>query len=606
MDRSSSAGANRSSSSKGSILPNFASNDSPSTSTPSDTNSGYVNHALPTSESASSEPSALETHGNLSASLKDSDYDWLSDDGVPIEPVLSNPPSRSHSLIPSADLPQLPSESIDNLDDISQDDRDSSVDSEATSERESEESDSVSLDLEGDVPAISPLAASKRRQRTESADTTADSEDEVGQEVALNSAGVKVRAESSHHPVSVVSDFFPPSMFKKSITSIAGLKQQAEDEDEEVPVFVRSKTSVAPRSHLFGVSSMNRMAAVSSTEQEEAKEASDNETVDFVRMWRESLAASTGVNVGGKVGVLNARGAPVKKAVGRSESRLIRRVAYMHSGAWIVLDRMNSVFELLNRSDVMKHEDEDEVVWQVDPNQIACLMEVRHGDLTGENVDIIVNAANSYLSHGGGVAGAISSKGGASIQNESDFWVRAHGPVDTGHIGLTAAGRLKCKWVIHAVGPMYDATEAERQEQELFACVFKSLQAADSQSMKCQSIAIPAISSGIFGFPKQEVARIIFSAAIAFITNTGRDPLLDTTDRRRIGSEERRGGDKKEVMQREGSEKTEPNQRHPKHLKLIRFTNFDMPTVNLFQSRFDLLFQTERREEEEDGDTNIE
>src|SRR5512147_2528060 len=103
-------------------------------------------------------------------------------------------------------------------------------------------------------------------------------------------------------------------------------------------------------------------------------------------------------------------------------------------------------------------------------------IQIVQGDITAESVDAIVNAANRHLQHGGGVAGAIVRKGGAGIQAESDAWVRAHGPVPYGEPAYTAAGRLPCRFVIHAVGPVW----GEGQEDEkLTAAVAGSLRLAD-------------------------------------------------------------------------------------------------------------------------------
>ncbi|MGC8543686.1 MAG: macro domain-containing protein, partial [Vulcanisaeta sp.] len=85
------------------------------------------------------------------------------------------------------------------------------------------------------------------------------------------------------------------------------------------------------------------------------------------------------------------------------------------------------------------------------PNGVTA--ELIKGDITEIEADAIVNAANSYLEHGGGVAGAIVRKGGYEIQEESREWVRKYGPVPVGGVAVTKAGRLKAKYVIHAVGP---------------------------------------------------------------------------------------------------------------------------------------------------------
>jgi O-acetyl-ADP-ribose deacetylase (regulator of RNase III) len=150
------------------------------------------------------------------------------------------------------------------------------------------------------------------------------------------------------------------------------------------------------------------------------------------------------------------------------------------------------------------------------------MLEVRQGDLTQEEVDAIVNAANSHLAHGGGVAGAIVRRGGYTIQEESDGWVAEHGPVPTGQVAVTGAGRLACKWVIHAVGPVWQGGEAH-EEELLAAAVMNSLLKAEE--MKLQSISLPAISSGIFGFPKERCAEIMITTAEGFCREHPRSSL---------------------------------------------------------------------------------
>ncbi len=127
------------------------------------------------------------------------------------------------------------------------------------------------------------------------------------------------------------------------------------------------------------------------------------------------------------------------------------------------------------------------------------------GDLTQEPVDAIVNAANSRLQHGGGVAGVIVSRGGQQIQQKSNAWVREHGPVSHAEPAYTSAGRLPCKYVIHAVGPIWGEGD---EDAKLSAAVRGSLKLADELELK--SISFPAISTGIFGFPKERAAKIIF------------------------------------------------------------------------------------------------
>ena len=134
-------------------------------------------------------------------------------------------------------------------------------------------------------------------------------------------------------------------------------------------------------------------------------------------------------------------------------------------------------------------------------------VQIVQGDITAEEVDAIVNAANELLQHGGGVAWAISKKGGPAIQKESDAWIRHHGPVSHVRPAWTSGGHLPAKYVIHAVGPVWGEGD---EDNKLGSAVTGSLRVADE--LKCASIALPAISTGIFGFPKDRAAGIIFSA----------------------------------------------------------------------------------------------
>jgi len=140
-------------------------------------------------------------------------------------------------------------------------------------------------------------------------------------------------------------------------------------------------------------------------------------------------------------------------------------------------------------------------------------IEIVEGDITEQKTDGIVNAANNYLAHGAGVAGAIVRRGGPVIQQESDEWVRRHGPVPTGSAAITSAGRLRARYVIHAVGPIYDGTP--RSAQLLAAAVQSALRLADEYGLK--SVALPAISTGIFGYPMAEAARVLLRAALDYL-----------------------------------------------------------------------------------------
>ena len=133
-------------------------------------------------------------------------------------------------------------------------------------------------------------------------------------------------------------------------------------------------------------------------------------------------------------------------------------------------------------------------------------IQIVQGDITAEEVDAIVNAANERLQHGGGVAWAISKKGGPVIQKESDEWIHQYGMVTHSHPAWTSGGQLPAKYIIHAVGPVWGDGD---EDQKLADAVIGCLRLADE--LACASIAMPAISTGIFGFPKDRAARIILS-----------------------------------------------------------------------------------------------
>ena len=135
------------------------------------------------------------------------------------------------------------------------------------------------------------------------------------------------------------------------------------------------------------------------------------------------------------------------------------------------------------------------------------------GDITRQHVDAIVNAANSSLLGGGGVDGAIHRAGGPAIleacrEIEADNY--PHG-LPTGEAVITTAGNLPAQYVIHTVGPVYGQAGG-RESELLAACYENSLELAESHSL--DSIAFPAISTGVFGYPQDEAAKVS-SRAIA-------------------------------------------------------------------------------------------
>lgn len=136
------------------------------------------------------------------------------------------------------------------------------------------------------------------------------------------------------------------------------------------------------------------------------------------------------------------------------------------------------------------------------------ILELVEGDITEQTTDAIVNAANSQLILGAGVAGAIRKKGGPAIQAECD----KIGGCPVGGAVITSGGQLKARHVIHAVGPrMGEGNEDEKLKNT----TLNSLKVADENHLK--SIAFPAISTGIFGFPIERCAEIMLSTAIDYL-----------------------------------------------------------------------------------------
>eukprot|EP01060_Flectonema_neradi_P029120 TRINITY_DN3953_c4_g1_i1.p1 TRINITY_DN3953_c4_g1~~TRINITY_DN3953_c4_g1_i1.p1 ORF type:complete len:249 (+),score=36.96 TRINITY_DN3953_c4_g1_i1:64-747(+) len=162
------------------------------------------------------------------------------------------------------------------------------------------------------------------------------------------------------------------------------------------------------------------------------------------------------------------------------------------------------------------------------------------GDLTNEKCGCLVNAANSKLTHGAGLARAILKKGGRVIRMQSDEHLRKHGLIKTGELAVTDGGNLPCNNVLHVVGPMYeDGTKNE--DQLLSLCMQNIIKACND--LKVSSVAVPAISSGLFKFPKDKVAKILYTVSITYaLKKSDTDTLTE-----------------------------------------IRFTNFDSETVSYFE-----------------------
>jgi O-acetyl-ADP-ribose deacetylase (regulator of RNase III) len=131
------------------------------------------------------------------------------------------------------------------------------------------------------------------------------------------------------------------------------------------------------------------------------------------------------------------------------------------------------------------------------------------GDITKQSVDAIVNAANSSLMGGGGVDGAIHRAGGPKILEECKK-IRSEMYPDglpTGKAVATNAGRLPARWVIHTVGPVY--SKSEDRSEMLASCFRESLKIADE--LGARTVALPAISTGVYGYPMEAAAKVAVS-----------------------------------------------------------------------------------------------
>ncbi|MBI2113756.1 MAG: O-acetyl-ADP-ribose deacetylase [candidate division NC10 bacterium] len=140
----------------------------------------------------------------------------------------------------------------------------------------------------------------------------------------------------------------------------------------------------------------------------------------------------------------------------------------------------------------------------------ASVLELVEGDITQQDTEAIVNAANTSLLGGGGVDGAIHRAGGPQILEEC----RKIGGCPTGEARITTGGRLRARWVIHTVGPVY--RDGKHGEAELLASAYRnSLRLASEQGI--QSLAFPSISTGAYGYPMADAARIALRTAIEYL-----------------------------------------------------------------------------------------
>ena len=138
------------------------------------------------------------------------------------------------------------------------------------------------------------------------------------------------------------------------------------------------------------------------------------------------------------------------------------------------------------------------------------------GDITGERVHAIVNAANSGLMGGGGVDGAIHQVGGAEIKEECRAIVSRIGRLPAGKAVITTGGNLPAKYIIHTVGPVWRGGD-KGESETLASCYRESLKLAGSELLK--SIAFPAISTGVYGYPPELAATVAVNTIVEYLSS---------------------------------------------------------------------------------------
>jgi O-acetyl-ADP-ribose deacetylase len=150
----------------------------------------------------------------------------------------------------------------------------------------------------------------------------------------------------------------------------------------------------------------------------------------------------------------------------------------------------------------------------MDLSKVLSRIKLIQGDITKLEVDAIVNAANSSLLGGGGVDGAIHKAGGPEILEDCMKIRQRQGGCKTGEAVITTAGKLRAKYVIHTVGPVWNGGMSN-EAKLLKSCYINSLKLAQENNV--ESIAFPSITTGIYGYPKHSVSKIALAAIEEFL-----------------------------------------------------------------------------------------
>lgn len=221
---------------------------------------------------------------------------------------------------------------------------------------------------------------------------------------------------------------------------------------------------------------------------------------------------------------------------------------------------------------------------------------LRYGDITGEVVDAIVNPANVFLSHAAGLAKSIVQKGGIEIQRESDKLIRERGfqMLHVGDAVCTTAGSLPCKFVIHAVGPEWNRQSDKKSMKLLQKACVESLKLASQLGLS--SVAVPAVSSGIFRAPLDACAFAMLNAVDEYLAMPN---VVKKEDAKKKGSKAtgqnkvdgKTTGDKEEEKKKEKKPTTKTSEGgkdpvKPGSLKDIRFVLIDADSMDVFEREF--------------------
>lgn len=211
--------------------------------------------------------------------------------------------------------------------------------------------------------------------------------------------------------------------------------------------------------------------------------------------------------------------ATVNQEIGLARGKRIRTIIMLEDGVIapiLIGHREAEVFTRENFSEHCKKIAEFLTGTKIKEIQKGKFLKLFKGDITDRNVDVIVNAANSYLKHHAGVARSIVKKGGYIIQKESD----KIGHVPVGSAVITTSGKLSCKAVIHTVGPRMGEGD---EDNKLKNAVNNSLTLASQKGF--QSLSMPAISAGIYGFPKNRCAEILVLESKKFFSDNPKTTL---------------------------------------------------------------------------------